>query len=61
MISYEKFTVYVPRRQIDLRINYFMDILISSAGMVIKEKWGDYDESSMDEESGMQIYVCKKA
>jgi len=40
---------------------HFMDILISSAGLVIKEKFGDYDGSSMDEESRMQIYVCKKA
>ena len=40
---------------------HFMDILISSVGLVIKEKLGDYDGSSMDEESGMQIYVCKKA
>ncbi|MEO2185451.1 MAG: hypothetical protein ABGX30_02640, partial [bacterium] len=40
---------------------HFMDILISNAGLVIKEKFGDYDGSSMDEESGMQIYVCKKA
>jgi hypothetical protein len=40
---------------------HFMDILISSSGLVIKEKWGDYDGSAMDEESGMQIYVCKKA
>ncbi len=40
---------------------HFMDILISSAGLVIKEKFGDYDGSSMNEESGMQIYVCKKA
>ena len=40
---------------------HFMDILISSAGLVIKQKIGDYDGSSMDAESGMQIYVCKKA
>jgi hypothetical protein len=38
-----------------------MDILISSAGLAINEKFGDYDSTSMDEESGMQIYVCKKA
>ena len=40
---------------------HFMDILISSSGLVIKEKFGDYAGSSMNEESGMQIYVCKKA
>jgi hypothetical protein len=39
---------------------HVMDILISRAGLVIKEKLGNYDGSSMDEESRMQIYVCKK-
>ena len=40
---------------------HMMDILLSGAGLVIKEKLGDYDGSPMDEESGMQIYVCGKA
>ena len=39
---------------------HVMDILISRAGLVIKDKFGNYDGSSMDEESRMQIYVCKK-
>ena len=37
-----------------------MDILLSEAGLIIKEKLGNYDGSPMDEESGMQIYVCSK-
>ena len=40
---------------------HMMDILLSDAGLEIKEKLGDYDGSPMDEESGMQIYVCTKA
>ena len=36
-----------------------MDILLSEAGLCINEKIGDYDGSSMDSESGMQIYVCQ--
>ena len=36
-----------------------MDILLSEAGLYINEKIGDYDGSSMDSESGMQIYVCQ--
>jgi hypothetical protein len=37
-----------------------MDILLSEAGLIIKEKLGNYDGTPMDEESGMQIYVCSK-
>ena len=37
-----------------------MDILLSEAGLIIKEKLGHYDGAPMDEESGMQIYVCSK-
>ena len=37
-----------------------MDIILSESGFIIKDKIGDYDGSPMDEESGMQIYVCKK-
>ncbi len=40
---------------------HMMDILLTDAGLDIQEKMGDYDGSPMDEESGMQIYVCKKA
>tara|TARA_B100000315_G_scaffold56510_1_gene50855 strand:+ start:1686 stop:2420 length:735 start_codon:yes stop_codon:yes gene_type:complete len=38
-----------------------MDILLSDAGLRITKKMGDYDGTIMDEESGMQIYVCEKA
>ena len=37
-----------------------MDILLYESGLTIKEKFGDYDGSPMDEESGMQIYICGK-
>ncbi len=37
-----------------------MDILLSESGFIIKEKLGDYNNSPMDAESGMQIYVCEK-
>jgi SAM-dependent methyltransferase len=40
---------------------HVMDILLSEAGLKIIKKMGDYDGSPMDEESGMQIYVCGKA
>jgi len=40
---------------------HMMDILLSGARLEIIKKMGDYDGSPMDEESGMQIYVCKKA
>ena len=38
-----------------------MDILLNKTGLKIIKKLGDYDGTPMDEESGMQIYVCKKA
>jgi hypothetical protein len=46
----------------NMRIIYphSMDILLSEAGFIIKEKLGHYDGRPMDEESGMQIYVCSK-
>ena len=37
-----------------------MDILLVDSGFKIKRKFGDYDGSPMDAESGMQIYVCEK-
>lgn len=48
--------------QFSMRMFYphMMDILLSDAGLRITEKMGDYDGSPMDEESGMQIYVCAK-
>ena len=36
-----------------------MDILLSESGFIIKDKFGDYDRSPMNAESGMQIYVCE--
>ena len=38
-----------------------MDILFDEADLKIVKKMGDYDGTPMDEESGMQIYVCEKA
>ncbi len=38
-----------------------MDILLNNSNLIINEKLCDFDGSPMDEESGMQIYVCKKA
>lgn len=40
---------------------HMMDLLLNDAGLNIVNKMGDYDGTPMDEESGMQIYVCKKA
>ena len=37
-----------------------MDILLVESGFHIEEKIGDYDGSPMDDESGMQIYICSK-
>ena len=36
-----------------------IDIILSESGFIIKDKMGDYDGSPIDEESGMQIYVCE--
>jgi len=38
-----------------------MDILLYESGLKIAKKMGDYDETTMNEESGMQIYVCTKS
>lgn len=40
---------------------HVMDLLFEKAGLVIKEKLGDYDSSPMDQESNMQIYICGKS
>ena len=37
-----------------------MDLLFAESGFKIKKKLGDYDGSPMDNQSGMQIYICKK-
>ena len=37
-----------------------MDRLLTEAGFVIKEKYGDYDKTPLDPESQLQIYVCGK-
>ncbi len=35
-----------------------MDILLFESGFFIEEKFGDYDQSPLDPDSGLQIYVC---
>ena len=37
-----------------------MDLLFENSGLTIKEKLGDYDGSAMNQNSDMQIYICKK-
>jgi SAM-dependent methyltransferase len=37
-----------------------MDRLLTDAGFVIKHKFGDYDESTLNPESQLQIYLCGK-
>lgn len=37
-----------------------MDRLLADAGFVIQEKWGDYDDSTFDEFSLLQLYICSK-
>ena len=38
-----------------------MDRLLSEAGFRIEAKWGDYEETPMDAESALQIYVATPA
>jgi len=35
-----------------------MDILFQESGFIIQDKFGDYDSSSIDQDSNMQIYLC---
>jgi len=37
-----------------------MDRLLSDAGLVIREKYGDYEKTPLGPESQLQIYECKK-
>ena len=37
-----------------------MDRLLTEAGFVIKDKYGDYDKTPLGPESHLQIYVCGK-
>ena len=37
-----------------------MDILFQEQGFIIEDKFGDYDLSPFDQDSGMQIYLCRK-
>ena len=39
---------------------HMMDILLNKTGFTIKEKYGDWDKSPIDEFSPMQIYICRK-
>ena len=46
--------------EFDMRM-YFpdtMDRLLTEAGFVIQEKWGDYNREPFHEESQLQLYVC---
>ena len=40
---------------------HMMDLLINESGLIIEEKYGNWDNSPLDEYSPMQIYICKKA
>ena len=46
----------------DLRMYYphEIDIIINEAGLIIKKKYGDYNFSSLNDDSSLQIYLCKK-
>ncbi|MFQ6677321.1 MAG: class I SAM-dependent methyltransferase [Fidelibacterota bacterium] len=48
--------------QFDMHMIYpdTMDRLLSEAGFVIKEKYGDYDKTPFGPESNLQIYLCGK-
>ena len=35
-----------------------MDMLFDKVGFKILEKYGDWDRSSLNEESPLQIYIC---
>jgi len=37
-----------------------MDRLLTEAGFVIKDKYGDYDKTPLGPESHLQIYLCGK-
>lgn len=37
-----------------------MDRLLTEAGLIIRDKLGDYDGTPFDENSRLQIYVCGK-
>ncbi len=37
-----------------------MDRLLTEAGFVIKDKYGNYDKKPLGPESHLQIYVCGK-
>ena len=39
---------------------HMMDLLINESGLIIEEKYGDWDNSPLNEYSPMQIYICKK-
>ena len=39
---------------------HMMDIMLNENQFVIKEKFGDWDHSPLDEFSPLQIYICKK-
>lgn len=36
-----------------------MDMILSQSGFIIRKKYGDYDQSPLNAESSMQIYICE--
>ena len=38
-----------------------MDLLFQESGFIIEDKFGDYDLSPFDQDSDMQIYLCKRS
>ena len=38
-----------------------MDLLFQESGFIIEDKFGDYDLSPFDQDSDMQIYLCRKS
>ena len=38
-----------------------MDLLFQESGFIIEDKFSDYDLSPFDQESDMQIYLCRKS
>ena len=39
---------------------HMMDILLNENGFLIKEKYGGWDRSPLDEDNPLQIYICRK-
>jgi SAM-dependent methyltransferase len=50
------------RYQFDMHMLYpdTLDRLLTEAGFAIEAKWGDYDGTPLNEESPLQIYLCRR-